>query len=1279
MRSILAERLSRRASSSCNSYVACSGTNDRLAGYGKVSLASPIYHGAGAWISLNHASVVATGSDACTISIFSISTLSREGHLRARQSYRSSHNYHLCSNYKHDSCERLTTFIRPILGELSTVLELAAGSRGMGNMPAFLLASLVVALVYGATSSFDVGVWHDAPMSSSALQYLDSSSQSWFVSALDGSVINISAQVPGDTITDLQAAGIIGDPIYELNFLDGRWDRTSWNYSVTFALSPLLSAGLTAGTAAATALVLESVKLVGDVYVNGVYLGFVADQFLRYSFPVQSLLSPAGLNSLSIVISNSTDPRLTEGRITGAGGGWDWGPIRVLDYRENRVVQAAADDASMSRGLVRSLYLLQTNTGALVINQTVPLVFYQGPYPSAPLTDETAGPFLVSVTAYLSNPNSAPLLNLPITVQGSWGGGSNSTTIPSLPVGDSKVTVLLTVPAGMVQLWWTADTTPASRRGSPQPLYTVTVTVTPSPGTPPLVDARLVGFKVFTLVTADDTNPHSIAGLDGSGNLTTRFKLNGANIFSRGADVIPMEWLEGRQSSAAYVRMLTSAVEGGFNTIRVDGIDAYFPDVFYDTCDQLGLLLYHDLQYSQAQPNPVASPMQDAELRYQVRRLAPHASMAVWDGCNECGGHGIYASFLMTVVAQEDPSHPPWPASPSPGWSSGVDTLTSLPNGSPMGLQPREAPPAGLLHVESAAVHAHTLTLACASGASCTAQINVDYCNSCFDAPHPAAATAQACCDACTQAGAQTCWAAVFYEETCWFKAQANTSTPLYAPGRVAVWPAGSGPPPPLPPPGPEPHGDRETHGPYMHGNGFPAVDVVDGVAVPALPPSLFPSYTIGVQESGTYASEFGCVAFSSFESMAGTLAQEHWGMHGGTPADTCTPYSFFQNCTGGNVMAQRNYPMDNIVNAYFGEAAVGAEEVGLAAFARHTWMSITAQALHLASDIQTRRSHNTWGSLVWQLNEIWPTGGWGSVEYGVAQGWTGGQIMGGRWKPLHHWMARHLYKDLLLVCGVDGRCFVKNDDALASHSSLTAQRSLLRVTDGAVLATFTTGPFALPIGGGAITWFCMDNSPYGPGGYSCNSTASVLQAAGCAADGSDCVLSLLLLEGPAATSVHNAHSQLLAPPFTVGPSLPFKGNLTVSADPVPGHDGSIAVYVSFDPSSLSSSLSSSSSSSSSSSRVALLVTLTSVVPGRFSDNAFTLVEASSAAAASCPDSSSLCPVRVAGQYTGQPHGNTTQPTLFFYPWSDDGMDEEAVLRFVQEGVRVQHLGQYFP
>ena len=90
---------------------------------------------------------------------------------------------------------------------------------------------------------------------------------------------------------------------------------------------------------------------------------------------------------------------------------------------------------------------------------------------------------------------------------------------------------------------------------------------------------RRIGFRTVVIVTADDTDPAALAGVDGSGDLLVRWKVNGANLFLRGADVIPMENPEGRQSDVAYAGMLASAAAANMNVVRVDGIDLFYPDV----------------------------------------------------------------------------------------------------------------------------------------------------------------------------------------------------------------------------------------------------------------------------------------------------------------------------------------------------------------------------------------------------------------------------------------------------------------------------------------------------------------------------------------------------------------------------------------------------------------------------------------------------------------------------------------------------------------------------
>jgi len=165
---------------------------------------------------------------------------------------------------------------------------------------------------------------------------------------------------------------------------------------------------------------------------------------------------------------------------------------------------------------------------------------------------------------------------------------------------------------------------------------------------------------------------------------------------------------------------------------------------------------------------------------------------------------------------------------------------------------------------------------------------------------------------------------------------------------------------------------------------------------------------------------------YSSFESMSAFLDPQNFGIHGFDDPDVCrNEYGNLNSCNGTNVWAERNYPCDSLVKKVFGASEDDLDDIGVSALQRQLYQCMMSQALLMKTEIERQRSTNSFGSLIWQLNENWPTGGWGVLEYGTD---LPGQVIGGRWKPLMYFLKQHLFKDVIIACGNSFLCFVKND-----------------------------------------------------------------------------------------------------------------------------------------------------------------------------------------------------------------------------------------------------------
>lgn len=153
-----------------------------------------------------------------------------------------------------------------------------------------------------------------------------------------------------------------------------------------------------------------------------------------------------------------------------------------------------------------------------------------------------------------------------------------------------------------------------------------------------------------------------------------RFELivNGQRIFCKGGNWIPNDFIYARVSDEKYHVLLEEAIEANFNMLRIWGGGLYEKDIFYDLCNEKGILIWHDLMFACATLPDHREAFRDLiryEIDFQTKRLRNHACLALFCGSNEVHWlfnpeenpeRGVvfkyehqYGMYLMNVLAKE--------------------------------------------------------------------------------------------------------------------------------------------------------------------------------------------------------------------------------------------------------------------------------------------------------------------------------------------------------------------------------------------------------------------------------------------------------------------------------------------------------------------------------------------------------------------------------------------------------------------------------------------------
>lgn len=444
----------------------------------------------------------------------------------------------------------------------------------------------------------------------------------------------LPAEVPGNVHTDLLSNKIIDDPFYADNEHKVKWiSECSWIYTTTFDFPQELENNR------AIDLVFEGIDTIAETFLNGKLIGKSENMFIKYQFDVSKILVEKA-NELTIKLyspvlySQSEEKKygklpvaLNSSRVyirkAQYSFGWDWGP------------------SFPTMGIWRSVYLLQ-NENAIIENVH---------FSTIQATQQNA-----SIKTSFEISGDVQNLNANISLRRE----SFSCEKKILVSGGQKLTQEFTIENP--SLWY-------PNGSGEQNLYDLRITLHDSSGKVCYEVNKKVGVRKIELI------------LNENGNSTFHFKINGEKIFARGFNWIPADSFLPRIKESKYDTLLKYAKDASANIIRVWGGGIYEDEHFYETCDQLGLLVWQDFMFAcGAYPeHEKFLELVKEEVIQNVKRLRSHSCMAIFCGNNEnewiwhqqtglayqkMPGYKIFGQLIPELVTEYAPEIAYWESSP---------------------------------------------------------------------------------------------------------------------------------------------------------------------------------------------------------------------------------------------------------------------------------------------------------------------------------------------------------------------------------------------------------------------------------------------------------------------------------------------------------------------------------------------------------------------------------------------------------------------------------------
>ena len=408
------------------------------------------------------------------------------------------------------------------------------------------------------------------------------------------------ATVPGTVHTDLFANKVIENPFYSTNEANLQWiEEKDWEYRSKFRpTSELLKADV-------QQLIFKGLDTYADIYLNEELLLSADNMFLEWTVDVSGKLLD-GENTITVRFSsaynkglelaNKLPIKLPADNDKGKDAktsvftrkapyhfGWDWGPRFVTVGVWRPVFIEGWNRAKINT--IQYVQKSQSNQKAdFDANFTVDAVT-EGKFTL--VVADTAGKVYAQQSVTLTK-------------------GENKFTLPFAIENPS-----LWYPNGM---------------GEPN-LYSMVAILAAGDKKYDQKNTR-IGVRTVRLVQQPDAQ--------GDGK-SFYFEVNGQPVFAKGANYIPQDVFTPRVATESYLSLIETTKMSNMNMLRVWGGGIYEEDLFYELCDENGIMVWQDFMFA-CSFYPWDKEFFESvtkEVKYNVGRLRNHPSIVLWCGNNE--------------------------------------------------------------------------------------------------------------------------------------------------------------------------------------------------------------------------------------------------------------------------------------------------------------------------------------------------------------------------------------------------------------------------------------------------------------------------------------------------------------------------------------------------------------------------------------------------------------------------------------------------------------------